>query len=141
MDVMTALRNEGAVSPAATLQEHIARAMRAVREQATTTETDPIGPAGRYALWRLADPGIDRVVETWLGAHRDYWAAGAELADLAADDGLRAGRHQLVYDAGLRWRRTLVAQRRAAIMGAARTAQRALMTSGCGPGRERGPAL
>src|SRR2546430_17574465 len=57
MDVMTALRNEGAVSPAATLQEHIARAMRAVREQATTTETDPIGPAGRYALWRLARPG------------------------------------------------------------------------------------
>ena len=53
---------------------------------------------------RARDPGIDRVVETWLGAHRDYWAAGAELADLAADDGLRAGRHQLVYDAGLRWR-------------------------------------
>src|SRR5437660_898826 len=112
------------------LEDRLARSVAAVKaypDALPRADGDsPLGKEGRRALATADEPRIRHALEEWLNAHEGFCDAAAELDALMADDPLRGGRHQAVYDAGVRWRREVLAQRRAAFMAAARTAQRAV---------------
>ena len=117
-------------APDAVLQQQISDAVRRVRSAPVSNDVpavhDALGDAGRRALALVDERGVAHAVEEWVTAHNEYWRAAGELGALLADDELRQGRHQRVLDAGIRWRKQVGGQRRAALIAAARVAQRAL---------------
>ena len=96
------------------------------RSATQLASADPLGDEGRAALAALGDRRLDQVIGEWAKAHNEYWHAVHALAALAADDRLRAGRHQRIFEAGIRWRTRVVSERRAELVAATRTARRAV---------------
>lgn len=112
------------------LEDRLARSVAAVKANPNGTfadADDPLGDRGRRAMAKVDEPHIRRALTDWVNAHQKYWDAARDLSALMADDPLRGGRYQRIYEAGLRWRRQVLVERRAAFMAAARTAQRAVL--------------
>ena len=116
-----------------TIDECIEQAMAAIDDARkgcpvdTDAVDDPLGGQGRRALAALGSTSAVRAILEWARAYREFQLARADLFALAADDALRAGRHQKIYDAGMKWRRKVFDQRRRALLAATRTVRRALV--------------
>jgi len=112
------------------LDDCISRATRAMRSASLTDlgeeRQDPLGDPGRLALMTIDDSRLDHAIGEWVDAGNGFWDAVHQVAVLTADDDLRQGRHQRMVEAGIRWRKQVLGQRRAAFVAATRTAQRAL---------------
>ena len=106
---------------------HVAALVRAASPGGPPPDVkDPLGAAARATTAAIDDELVRAAVAEWANAYKAFWDATDDLEMLLADDQLRAGRHQKIIDAEIKWRHHVVAQRRAEVLAQTRTVLRAL---------------